>query len=452
MKNCWLTYFVLLAAFMGCVKDGHFDPPTNSCVTDFGELVSFAQVKGLYKGQLVQIQEDWVILGYVSSSDRAGNFFSVLYFQDSPENPSEGFQIQIDLRDSYLWYPVGSKIYIKLKGLYLGKRKGVFALGGTFSGFGTSSVGRLPALKIPDHLLLSCDDPANMIPQTISITELDTLQTNTLVRIDNVEFKDTMQTGLFTIDKELTTRILTDCLANELAMLNSGFADFATEPLPQANGSVIGVLLRENNTFFMAIRSLEDLNLDQERCQDLVTQFTSDQVFFSELADPNNNAGARFIELYNAATADLSLNGWAVHRYTNANTTISSTIDLSAYTIGAQSTLVIAPNDAVFNQVYGFAPTIGVGTNSPADANGDDNLVLVDPFGKQIDIFGVIGEDGSGTNHEFEDGRALRKPQVDKGNPIYDATEWILYNDTGGPSTTNLPQNAPEDFTPGTRN
>ena len=43
--------------------------------------------------------------------------------------------------------------------------------------------------------------------------------------------------------------------------------------------------------------------------------------------------------------------------------------------------------------------------NSAANSNGDDNIALVDPFGNLIDLFGVIGEDGSGTSHEFEDGR-----------------------------------------------
>ncbi|MEM6892508.1 MAG: lamin tail domain-containing protein, partial [Bacteroidota bacterium] len=90
--------------------------------------------------------------------------------------------------------------------------------------------------------------------------------------------------------------------------------------------------------------------------------------------------------------------------------------------------------------------------NSPADSNGDDNLELVDPFGKVIDVFGIIGEDGSGTNHEFEDGRALRKPEVVKGNSIYTFEEWMLYNDTGESGTTKEPKVAPQDFTPRDRN
>ena len=113
--------------------------------------------------------------------------------------------------------------------------------------------------------------------------------------------------------------------------------------------------------------------------------------------------------------------------------------------------MIISPNAEEFELVYGFAPDLGVSTNSPADSNGDDNLELVDPFGTIIDMFGVIGEDGSGTNHEFEDGRAVRNSNIMVGNPVYTFSEWTIFNDTGDAGTTKLPQNAPEDFTPGVR-
>ncbi len=102
--------------------------------------------------------------------------------------------------------------------------------------------------------------------------------------------------------------------------------------------------------------------------------------------------------------------------------------------------------------VYSFEPEVSVSTNSPADSNGDDNLQLVDPFGTVIDSFGIVGEDGTSTNHEFEDGRAVRKPEIVQANATYTFGEWTIYNDTGAEGTTNLPQNAPEDFTPGERN
>ncbi|MDT0606537.1 DUF5689 domain-containing protein [Croceitalea rosinachiae] len=450
-KNFYLPLLAIIFFCASCVKSSEFDAPQSSCEENLQANGTFAQVKALYQGELLQIQDDLIIEGYVVSSDRAGNFFSVLHFQDAITNPTEGFQIEIDLRQSYLLFEPGSKVLIKLKGLYLGQSRDVFKLGGTFAGFGTVSVGRLPALQIPEHIFLSCDEIAAVTPTTVAIENLAPNFTNTLVQIENVELVEEDLGQMYALELEETERTLVDCSENEIIMLNSGFSDFQEELLPEGNGSITGVLLRENDDYFLAIRDLNDIDFFQERCEETITTFTSTSVFISELADPNNNAGARFVELYNSASAPLNLNGWTLRRYTNANTDVSSTIDLSNFTIEAESTLVISPNVEEFELVYGFAPDLGVGTNSPADSNGDDNLELVDPFGTVIDIFGVVGEDGSGTNHEFEDGRAVRNSNIVQANNNYTFSEWIIFNDSGDSSTINEPQNAPEDFTPGVR-
>ena len=52
-----------------------------------------------------------------------------------------------------------------------------------------------------------------------------------------------------------------------------------------------------------------------------------------------------------------------------------------------------------------------------------------------MDIFGRIGEDGSGTDHEFEDGRALRKSHIKEGTDIFVPEDWEISNDSGGNGT-----------------
>lgn len=440
--------FLCLSA---CVKDRNFDAPEESCTFDLVANTTYAEVKNLYEDATFQIQEDLVIEGYVISSDKAGNFFSVLHFQDKAIDPTEGFQIEIDVRDSHLFYPEGTRIFIKLKGLYLGKSKDVFKIGGVFTSFGNVSVGRLPASVVDDHIVVSCDEPIAIRPSQVSLDDLAKNLTNTLVQFENVEVLSEEIGEIFAIEREETERTLTDCNNNRIILLNSGFADFRAELLPEGNGTITGVMLRENDSYRLAIRELKDIDFGQERCENLNDEFTSDQIFISELADPDNNTGARFVELYNSNSAPLSLKGWTLRRYTNDNTEVGSSIDLTGFSIGGESTFILTPNPQEFELVYGFSPSLGVPTNSPADSNGDDNLELVDPFGTVIDVFGVVGEDGTGTNHEFEDGRAVRNPDVINGNPSFTFSEWTIYNDSGGAGTIDLPQIAPDDFTPGVR-
>ena len=137
----------------------------------------------------------------------------------------------------------------------------------------------------------------------------------------------------------------------------------------------------------------------------------------------------------------MNLEGWELRRYTNSNSDYSSVIDLSGIIIESQSSIVIAADEVDFESVYGFLADMEGGSGSAAGSNGDDNMVLVDLAGTKVDVFGIPGEDGSDTSHDFENGKAFRRLSVRKGNSVYDPAEWII----------TTPQTAPFDFNPGSR-
>ncbi|MEJ1221275.1 DUF5689 domain-containing protein [Sediminicola sp. 1XM1-17] len=451
IRTAFIPMLLLSFVIESCVADRSFDVPKISCGENLVANIGFGEVKELYVDEVFQIQDDLVLEGYVGSSDVAGNFFGTIHIQDTSINPVHGLEIEVDLRDYHLLYPAGSKVFIRLKGLYLGKSHDSYKLGAVFSSFGNLSVGRLPVLAVQQHLVNSCDQLVEIQPTWTGFGNIDEAPLNTLVEFRGMEFVADDLGKTYAQYQEETKRNINDCEGLAVVLLNSGYSDFQSASLPNGNGSIKGILIKEKNEFQLVIRDLADIDFSGERCIIAPTAFTSDAIFISELADPNNNTGARFVELFNSDAQILDLNGWTLRRYTNANIEVSSVLDLSGYNIGGLQTLVISPNAAEFEAVYGFAPDIGVSTNSPADSNGDDNLELVDPFGKVIDVFGIPGEDGSGTKHEFEDGRAVRIGGVVQGNPMFTFSEWLIYNDTGAGGTINQPQNAPEDFNPGIR-
>ena len=170
------------------------------------------------------------------------------------------------------------------------------------------------------------------------------------------------------------------------------------------------------------------------------------QLIITELADPNDNSGARYVELYNVSSNDLDLTDWELRRWTNGGSNPQgSGIDLSSVGIlPAGSFVLVAANGTEFTSVYGFAPDIIAGTGGAADSNGDDQIAIFDATDNTIDIFGVPGEDGSGTCHEFEDGRAERIASVSASNPVWDESEWNVWADSpvsGCTSHTQQPVN-----------
>ena len=157
------------------------------------------------------------------------------------------------------------------------------------------------------------------------------------------------------------------------------------------------------------------------------------QIFITELADPNDDATARYVEIYNGGTTTLDVTGWTLRRYTNDDTVPQTKgEDLTPIGfLGPGSFAIIAVNGNAFKVAFGMEADISAGANGPADSNGDDQIYITDASGAIVDFFGVVGEDGTGTDHEFENGRAERKASVTQGTATWDVNEWNIDNCSG---------------------
>jgi len=386
-----------------------------------GIKVTIAEIRDLFTGTDTKITDDVHIEGVITMSGIDENNMSDrnVFIQDATGAIALRMSSKTSLRRGY-------KVKVNLKDVVLGSLRGLLQANTTQY----------------QHVLFLNDNELLPTPKPITIAELNTSAYEAqLVSINNVQFEE--EDGTFKGNQPIT-----DC-KNKVDVLTSTPASFANENYPNGNGQIVGIASTHTNPVLL-IRDLDDtLDMTQTRC--VPTGDITNKVFISEIADPNNNTKARFIEIYNADSKPIDLTAWTLNRYTNDSETVSSSIDLSEITLEVGQAFVIAVDATEFEVVYGFAPDMDGTSTGPAGSNGDDTITLVDPNGTVIDIFGVIGEDGSGTNHEFEDGRALRNASVTQGNPVYTFSEWQLWNDTGDAGTTKLPQNAPGDFTPGIR-
>lgn len=378
------------------------------------------EIKAFYKGSgEATITKNLKIKVVITSDLAAGNLHPLSAFaQDATAGIALRFSGDHNLN-------LGDEVEIAVGGTKLSEYNDLLQLNISPSSIIKSTAGTLPT------------------PETITFAQALTGDYESkLVQINGVQFKD--NTKIYNGNNEL----ITECDGTPLTTYVRKEATFANNNVNDKKGAITGIMTVFEGTPQIYLRNETDLNFTE----DYVTcgGTTTNAIFFSELADPNNNANARFIELYNSGTDPIDLTGWTIRRYTNDATSSTSSIDLSGKTIAGTSTFVIAKNAAELSSIYGVTADME-STSAAADSNGDDQLELVDPSGTVIDIFGVIGEDGSGTNHEFEDGRAYRKASVTQGNPTYTFAEWDIWNDTGDAGTTNAPQDAPGAFTPGVR-
>lgn len=436
--------------FFSCNSNTYGPAEILACSEVEATNFTFGQLHELARDIPMEIRDSLSVTAYVISNDKAGNMFNELVLQDATMEPEFGAHLAVELRDTYLRFPPGTALKLNLRGLWAQKKHGRLSLGKPFLIVGNPSIGRIPYHELDHYIKPGCE--VNEIhPIQLTLSDIGASHVNTLVQIQEIEFLDE-EIGYPLADENVeTARSLTDCDGNMLRLITSGYSDFYDERIPDAHGSMVGILSGDSKGYYLQLRSLEDMNFDSSRCRIPVEPKTTDSLVISEIADPDNAPEARFIELYNHLEVEFDLEGWSLVRYTNANTEAGLATDLSGYKMGPLTTLVLAADSTGFHSVFDFPAQILAGKNSVADSNGDDTILLVDPFGTTIDIFGRIGEDGTGTDHEFEDGRAKRNMDILKGNPVFSLLEWTIYNDSGLQGTINDPQQAPEDFSPNVR-
>lgn len=440
---------ILTGVQLGCHRDTAYDPPQTDCSCFGFKKITLAELRGNYPGQTILLSDSLQWDAVVVSSDESANIFGEIYLQDPLGASEGGIVLYTDLLETHAQVPFGTRVCVNLKGLYLGKSSGAYELGGAFSTFGNLNVGRLPARLFAEHIRVSCDQEGGPVPEPMQISDLSDSLLNTFVEVMQVEFIEEEAGLSFAEAGTEVRRTLVDCYGNSLRVKNSGYSDFYSQTLPGGHGKAQGILNTYRNRYELVVMNPSDFDFREPRCEIGEAVMSTDSILITEIADPDNLPQARFLELFNASETAIDLRGWELLRYTNANPEPGRMVSLEGLRLEAHGTLTFSAHPEVFESTYGFPPDKVVSGNGPADSNGDDTVVLIDPFGNVKDTFGQPGTDGSGTSHEFEDGKAERQAWVRISSPFFDPLQWHIYNDSGGGTTYYEPQSAPGDFSPG---
>lgn len=266
-----ITAFLMTVFSTSCLRDDFDRPPVNQDPVFAPEqIVSLQEVMALYKaGEFVKINMDKYIQAVVVADDKSGNFYKSIVVEDEKSNL--GISLVIDENEIHAQYPVGRRVFIHLKDLYISDYNGLPQIG-----YGTEldSSNRLRMKGIPPVLLkdILVKGTFNIAvnPEKTSIELLGTSKLNTLVQLDDVEFKSVNPNTTYADNNpaspQSVNHTLVDCKGNEIIVRNSGYADFAGEKLPLKNGSIVGVYTVFGSTRQLMIRDTSDLKFNLDRC------------------------------------------------------------------------------------------------------------------------------------------------------------------------------------------
>lgn len=270
MKHIQKIFVVIIVAMLAssvlitACKKKFDEPPHDNTDPNLPTNIGIKSLKSMYTGTTpMQITQDLTFKGIVVSSDEAGNFYKELHVQDD----TAGIKILVNAYDLYNKFPVGRRIYIKCKGLYLAKDAGMMTLAGTVDP-GNLDLGGIDQNLMDNYIVKgSLNNP--VIPFTTSFDSINNSLLNSffqsrLVRVRNVQFENT--SGTFAVPQSSgTDNTVGDCIGSAIVR-TSGYANFATTALPTGNGDLTAVFTLYNSTEQLIIRDLNDVPFTNTRC------------------------------------------------------------------------------------------------------------------------------------------------------------------------------------------
>ncbi|MBL0334746.1 MAG: hypothetical protein IPP73_05360 [Chitinophagaceae bacterium] len=265
----WAIMVLITGMVFSACQKRNTDPPILGA-PDIVANISIKDVKARYtSGAPVLITDDAVIEGVVSCDDRSGNYYQQIAVQDS----TGGVLLRLAGNNLYNDYPVGRQVFVKLKGLYLGQYNGTLQFGGGLDSPYLSQGGvTLLARNLQETHMIKGALNRPLVPQVVTVSQLTTsLQdkyVSTLVKLVGFEFSPSDRSKNYADDAQSGNRIIQDCgvPSNKITLRTSNYCNFATLPVAQGNGEIIGVYSFFGSTKQFTIRDTTDVRFYGPRC------------------------------------------------------------------------------------------------------------------------------------------------------------------------------------------
>jgi len=188
----------------------------------------------------------------ITADETSGNIYKEVYARD--ENNKA---IVLKLRSSGGLY-LGDSIRLNLNGVTLDKDNEQF---------------QIDSVDV-DNNVIKMATGIYTAPKVITIAQLDSSYESQLIQINGVEFSEKYwgKTYADVVNHQSTSYYLHDCVNKDKLALayTSSYANFASQVIPSANGSIIAIAKRYNDEIELIFRNYSEIKLTNTPCGEAV--------------------------------------------------------------------------------------------------------------------------------------------------------------------------------------
>jgi hypothetical protein len=378
-----LVTIAFFATLMGCINSDEYDAPdlSGQCVT-IAKTKEVVAITSTATAVATEFTTDDIIEAYVTSSDEGGNFYKSISFVST--DGVTGFSMPLDNYNLFNEFEPGRKVSIKMLNRFYNLQHSSTVIGSLYN----NGVGRISGVEYSNVVLRSCEKvDENTLVNNLTIAQAKNNQMlNKLIEFDIVQFTDA-SAGKKYYDPSVnsiggaTNHLITDVEGNTIIVRVSEYADFAGDVIPNGSGKIRGVLTKFNNDFQFMIRTINDVNLSNDRITPFFEEtFTTNWSNWTKVSLVGNQAWSLSTTFGSPAPCAL-MSGFASGNNANEDWLISPAIDLTGSTnagltfqtasrfAGNQLQIYVStdyagsgnPNLATWTEVFG---TLDTNTNS----------------------------------------------------------------------------------------
>ncbi|MES2373494.1 MAG: DUF5689 domain-containing protein [Bacteroidota bacterium] len=257
-------FFIIVLISICCNKK--FDSPPAYIGPLIQANLSIRDLRNMhFQGNFEKILDDYIIEGIIIADDSRDNFYKSIVIQDS----TAGITIRMDRSGLYTDYPVGRRVAVKLKDLWLGDYAKMVQLGAAVDRSDPLFPELMPIPSILfDRYIARKELNNTVIPKHVRFDQLNDSLQSCLIAVDNVEFavSDTGRHYADAINKTSENATVRSCSGGSAYLRTSGFANFAAIKTPRGNGTLTAVYSVFGTTKQLLIRDTADVQMNGLRC------------------------------------------------------------------------------------------------------------------------------------------------------------------------------------------
>ncbi len=258
-----VAIWLCIAIFSGC-RDydelGKKDDPTPTTNLSLGEL------RRLVADKTITINQDIVVGGYVTTSDREENFYRTFCIEDQ----TAGAEIMAGLYDLHNIFPEGYYVTVSLKGCTVALHNGILQIGRQAQPYSAYPTEYFASRAILDKYIRCHDSHQPVSPKPQTIEALNQELCGCLIVINELSLQSEQYADNWLVNHEGQWQgynIFSNSEGDIIATYTSDYATFAHHFIPQGTLSMTGILqygkIADIQCYIIKIRDENDCKISR---------------------------------------------------------------------------------------------------------------------------------------------------------------------------------------------